>query len=161
MRKRRFVSFRLSLVRRYLVFFDDGYAQYVTHEGIYLVWEHSSLVWEDMPNDTRDFVKKYLETYPERPMVKLQTGQIVRTEWKGKWWIARVLQVDASLVQMHFDADGRTEWIYRGSARLGPLYLELLKASARQQGNKTHHVPNNAHNRLPRIPPTSFNKVSE
>lgn len=82
-------------------------------------------------------MKKYMESYPERPMVKLQTGQVVKTEWNGKWWIARVVQVDASLVQMHFDADNRTEWIYRGSARLGPLYVELLKANARQQGSHT------------------------
>lgn len=142
-----------------MVFFDDGYAQYVTHENIYLVWESSPHVWEDVPSDSRDFVKKYLETYPERPMVKLQPEQIVKTEWKGKWWIAKVLQVDGSLVQMYFDADGRTEWIYRGSTRLGPLYLEILKASARQQGNKTHHVPSNAHNRLPRIP--AISNVSE
>jgi histone-lysine N-methyltransferase SETDB1 len=75
-----------------------------------------------------------MESYPERPMVKLQRGQVVKTEWNGKWWIARVREVDASLVQMHFDADNRTEWIYRGSARLGPLYLELMKANLRQQG---------------------------
>ncbi|XP_031841422.1 SET domain bifurcated histone lysine methyltransferase eggless isoform X2 [Nomia melanderi] len=135
---------------RYLIFFDDGYAQYVEHNHIYLVAESSSKVWEDIPNESREFVKKYIETYPERPMVKLQTGQVVKTEWNGKWWIARVVQVDASLVQMHFDADGRTEWIYRGSARLGPLYLELLKANARQQG---HHASVNTptRHRLPAI----------
>ena len=135
---------------RYLVFFDDGYAQYVEHRYIYLVAESSAKVWEDIPNESKDFVKKYIDTYPERPMVKLQTGQIVKTEWNGKWWIARVVQVDASLVQMHFDADGRTEWIYRGSARLGPLYLELLKANARQQG---HHASVNtpSRHRLPAI----------
>ncbi|KOC60821.1 Histone-lysine N-methyltransferase eggless [Habropoda laboriosa] len=135
---------------RYLIFFDDGYAQYVEHKHIYLVAESSPKVWEDIPNESRDFVKKYIETYPERPMVKLQTGQVVKTEWNGKWWIARVVQVDASLVQMHFDADGRTEWIYRGSARLGPLYLELLKANARQQG---HHASVNtpSRHRLPAI----------
>lgn len=119
---------------RYLVFFDDGYAQYVTHKDILLVWEISlGRVWEDVPKESREFVKKYLESYPERPMVKLQTGQMVKTEWKGKWWLARVVQVDASLVQMYFDADKRTEWIYRGSTRLGPLFLEILKANARQQ----------------------------
>lgn len=135
---------------RYLIFFDDGYAQYVVHKDIYLVAESSSKVWEDVPNESRDFVKKYIETYPERPMVKLQTGQVVKTEWNGKWWIARVVQVDASLVQMHFDADGRTEWIYRGSARLGPLYIELLKANARQQG---HHASVNSpsRHRLPAV----------
>lgn len=133
---------------RYLVFFDDGYAQYVIHKNIYLVSESSPQVWEDVPSPSRDFVKKYMESYPERPMVKLQTGQVVKTEWNGKWWIARVIQVDASLVQMHFDADNRTEWIYRGSARLGPLYVELLKANARQQGNHaTANAP--ARHRLP------------
>ena len=75
-----------------------------------------------------------MESYPERPMVKLQVGQVVKTESNGKWWVARVNEVDSSLVQMYFDADNRTEWIYRGSTRLGPLYLELMKANRRQQG---------------------------
>lgn len=34
---------------------------------------------------------------------------------------------------MHFDADSRTEWIYRGSTRLGPLYNELANAQARKE----------------------------
>ncbi|XP_012219332.1 histone-lysine N-methyltransferase eggless [Linepithema humile] len=125
---------------RYLVFFDDGYAQYVYHKDVYLVWETSLRVWEDVPSESRDFVKKYFESYPERPMVKLQRGQMVKTEWKGKWWLAKVIQVDASLVQMHFEADGRTEWIYRGSTRLGPLFLAVLKANTRQlqQSRNTH-----------------------
>lgn len=127
-----------------MIFFDDGYAQYVTHEDIFLVLENSLHVWEDIPSESREFVKKYLDTYPERPMVKLQTGQIVKTEWNGKWWIAKVMQVDASLVQMHFVADDRMEWIYRGSARLGPLFIEFLKANARKQG---HHIASNTHNR--------------
>lgn len=139
---------------RYLVFFDDGYAQYVTHKDILIVWDSSPRVWEDIPSNSRDFVKKYLETYPERPMVKLQRGQIVRTEWKGKWWVGKVIQVDASLVQMYFPADERYEWIYRGSTRLGPLYFEVQKANARQQGNKPHHMSGNAHN-LHRISATS------
>ncbi|XP_011866930.1 PREDICTED: histone-lysine N-methyltransferase SETDB1 [Vollenhovia emeryi] len=132
---------------RYLVFFDDGYAQYVVHTDIYLVWETSLRIWEDIPSESREFVKKYMESYPERPMVKLQPGQMVKTEWKGKWWLAKVMQVDASLVQMHFNADKRTEWIYRGSTRLGPLYIEALRAIARQKPQQ----PGNAHSRH-RIP---------
>lgn len=131
------------------MFFDDGYAQYVTHKDIFLVWETSPRIWEDVPSESRDFVKKYLESYPERPMVKLQTGQMVKTEWKGKWWLARVIQVDASLVQMHFDADRRTEWIYRGSTRLGPLYLEILKANTRQQLQQSGNA--HARHRIPAV----------
>lgn len=99
-------------------------------------------------------MKKYLESYPERPMVKLQPDQMVKTEWKGKWWLAKVMQVDASLVQMHFNADRRTEWIYRGSTRLGPLFIEILKANARQQLQQS----GSTHTRH-RIPATS--SVSE
>lgn len=102
--------------------------------------ESSPKVWEDIPPDGQDFVKKYVEAYPERAMVKLQKDQKIKTEWNGKWWLSTVLQVDASLAQMYFHADHRTEWIYRGSSRLGPLYLELYKANARIQG---HHAARN------------------
>lgn len=80
-------------------------------------------------------------------MVKLQPGQRVKTEWKGKWWLARVLQVDASLVQMHFDADGRNEWIYRGSTRLYPLFMEMVKAKSRQQFEQSGNT--HARHRIP------------
>lgn len=58
----------------------------------------------------------------------------------GKWWMARVLVVDGSLAKMHFEADNRTEWIYRGSTRLGPLFQELVAAEARkEQGALSRH----------------------
>lgn len=121
---------------RYLIFFDDGYAQYVQHSQVHLVCEVSKAVWEDIHPDSKEFIKSYLQQYPERPMVKLQTGQVVKTEWNGKWWIANVVQVDGSLVKMHFSADKRTEWIYRGSTRLGPLYNELANAEANKAAGK-------------------------
>lgn len=122
---------------RYLVFFDDGYAQYVPHNKILVVCETSTNVWDDMHPDSRDFIEKYLKSYPERPMVKLAPNQVVKTEWNGKWWIARVVQVDGSLVKMSFDADKRTEWIYRGSTRLAPLYTQLANQQARQESGGT------------------------
>lgn len=104
---------------RYLVFFDDGYAQYVYHAKVLVVCESSPNIWEDVHKDSRLFINRYLQNYPDRPMVKLQRGQLVKTEWSGKWWTATVLKIDTSLVQMYFESDGRTEWIYRGSTRLG------------------------------------------
>lgn len=115
---------------RYLVFYDDGHAQYVKHQDIYVVTESSPRVWDDLPIQSRDFVKNYLDKYPEIPMTKLSPDQRIKTEWMGKWWMARVVQVDANLVQMYFEADKRTEWIYRGSARLEPLYIEALKLAS-------------------------------
>ena len=110
---------------RYLVFFDDGCASYVAHQNVRAVCEMSTNVWEDIHPNSREFIRQYLQQYPERPMVNLVVGQVVTTELDGKWLISKVKQVDASLVKLVFDVDGRTEWIYRGSSRLGPLFKEL------------------------------------
>ena len=85
---------------RYLVFFDDGYASYIRHEELRLVCYQSENVWDDVHIDSREFIKKYLDKYPERPMVKLSPGQIVKTEWDGRWCQTRVITVDASLVRV-------------------------------------------------------------
>lgn len=114
---------------RYLVFFDDGYAQYVDVDKVFVMCGTSKQVWEDMYRDVQDFVRNYLDKYPERPMLRLRKGQTVKTEWNGKWWMARVLTVDSSLVKMSFEADNRTEWIYRGSTRFAPLYTALNQST--------------------------------
>ncbi|XP_047542630.1 histone-lysine N-methyltransferase SETDB1-B isoform X2 [Vanessa atalanta] len=113
---------------RYLIFFDDGYAQYAQHAQTRLVCECSCFVWEEVHPYSREFVRQYLFAYPERPMVRLHAGQNLKTEWRGKWWSSRVVRVDASLVEVQFLRRDRREWIYRGSTRLAPLYLELQAA---------------------------------
>ncbi|KAF2359319.1 hypothetical protein FHG87_009930, partial [Trinorchestia longiramus] len=120
---------------KYLIFFDDGYAQYVFHRDIRVVTEASLQPWEDVCSDSRDFIKEYVQMYPERPMVRLQKWNNVKTEWNGKWWRALVMEVEGSLVKMYFPTDGRSEWIYRGSTRLSPLFHKKmsLQANAEQQ----------------------------
>ncbi|KAB0791507.1 hypothetical protein PPYR_03307 [Photinus pyralis] len=118
---------------RYLIFFDDGYAQYVHHKMVHLIYESSKDVWEDMHVDSRLFIKKYLESYPERPMVRLRKDQTVRTEYNGKWCFATAMAIDCSLVKMFFETSNRIEWIYRGSTRLNPMFKEEQAASNRHQ----------------------------
>ncbi|KAL8568155.1 hypothetical protein ACOMHN_027678 [Nucella lapillus] len=115
--------------KRFLVFFDDGYAQYCWAKELHKVYYQSENVWEDIHPDSQEFIKEYLKQYPERPMVRLMNGQIVKTEWNGRWWTAKVMEVDASLVKMYFQADKRTEWIYRGSTRLEPLFKALSRCN--------------------------------
>lgn len=110
---------------RYLVFFDDGYAQYVEHEDVRVVCEASANVWEDVVAESREFIQTYLLQFSKmRPMVQVQRGQRMMTEYGGKWINALVIAVDASLVQMYFEDEKRYEWIYRGSTRLGPLFRQ-------------------------------------
>jgi len=84
-------------------------------------------VSDDVHENIREFVKMYLHKYPERPMVKFNKKQVVRTELNNSWCSAKVKNLDASLVQLKFlDIKvEHTEWMYRGSNRLGPIYNKL------------------------------------
>ncbi|XP_046453809.1 histone-lysine N-methyltransferase SETDB1-like isoform X2 [Daphnia pulex] len=129
---------------RYLVFFDDGYAQYCTHEQVTMVCQSSRDVWQDIHMNSRSFVLNYLKQYPERAMVKLQRGQTVKTELNGNWFQGRVETVDASLANIYFPSENRFEWIYRGSTRLHPLFDLLANAEARKNQGATRPTHNMA-----------------
>jgi len=70
---------------RYLVFFDDGYAQYVKHENIFPVCRVSENVIDDIDPKNKAFIEKYKADYPERAMVRLLPGQTVKTDFDKKW----------------------------------------------------------------------------
>ncbi|ODM97156.1 Histone-lysine N-methyltransferase eggless [Orchesella cincta] len=107
---------------QYLIFFDDGYAQYVTSDGILLICDNSQPVWNDIYAESHDFIKDYINKYPSWPMVRMSINSMVSTEWNGRWLIARVKEVDCAMAKLRFENDGREEWIYRGSPRLRPIY---------------------------------------
>ncbi|KAJ8024057.1 Histone-lysine N-methyltransferase SETDB1 [Holothuria leucospilota] len=111
---------------RYLVFFDDGYVQYMHRKRIYLVYQNSKNVWDDVEELMSEFVKDYLEQYPFRPLVRVVSGSEVKTEFQGKWLRARVVEVDSSLVLMQYTNDLQKEWLYRGSTRLEPVYRFVM-----------------------------------
>ncbi|EDW01619.1 histone-lysine N-methyltransferase eggless [Drosophila grimshawi] len=128
---------------RYLIFYDDGYTQYVQHSDVRLVCLASEKVWEDVHPGSRDFIQKYVEKYSvDRPMVQCTRGQNMNTESNGTWLYARVIDIDCSLVQMQFDDDkNHTEWIYRGSLRLGPVFKETQNALNSANAMQQHRVP--------------------
>ncbi|XP_022904964.2 histone-lysine N-methyltransferase eggless [Onthophagus taurus] len=133
---------QLSNKYRYLIFFDDGYAQYVSHNHVHLIHEASSDVTEDINVNARAFVRKYLENYKNRALVKCLKDQTVRTEYNGRWRVATVLNVDCSLVQVYFDDINRIEWIYRGSTRFGPMFDLEQAAANRQHKHRFSRKPN-------------------
>lgn len=57
------------------------------------------------------------------------------------------MNVDCSLVQVFFDNLSRTEWIYRGSTRLSPMFREEQNATSRHTGVRTRK-PGPVSNRL-------------
>uniref|UniRef100_A0AAY4AF49 [histone H3]-lysine(4) N-trimethyltransferase n=1 Tax=Denticeps clupeoides TaxID=299321 RepID=A0AAY4AF49_9TELE len=121
---------------RFLIFFDDGYASYVSLLELYPVCRPLKKTWEDIEDAScRDFIEEYITAYPNRPMVLLKPGQLIKTEWEGTWWRSRVEEVDGSLVKILFLDDKRSEWIYRGSTRLEPMF-NLKMNTANTQDKK-------------------------
>ncbi|XP_061885660.1 histone-lysine N-methyltransferase SETDB1-B isoform X1 [Entelurus aequoreus] len=120
---------------RFLIFFDDGYASYVNLPDLYPVCRPLKRTWEDIEDAScRDFIEEYITAYPSRPMVLLKVGQIIKTEWDGTWWKSKVEEVDGSLVKILFLDDKRTEWIYRGSTRLEPMFnLKMTTANTQEK----------------------------
>uniref|UniRef100_A0A8C1Y262 SET domain bifurcated histone lysine methyltransferase 1b n=1 Tax=Cyprinus carpio TaxID=7962 RepID=A0A8C1Y262_CYPCA len=120
---------------RFLIFFDDGYASYVGLPELYPICRPLKKTWEDIEDAScRDFIEEYVTSYPNRPMVLLKPGQIIKTEWEGTWWKSRVEEVDGSLVKMLFLDDKRSEWIYRGSTRLEPMFnLKMNTANSQEK----------------------------
>ncbi|XP_055947550.1 histone-lysine N-methyltransferase SETDB1-like isoform X2 [Argiope bruennichi] len=141
---------------RYLIFFDDGYAQYIDNKDIYVVCYQSIDVADDVHENISEFIRTYLQKYPERPMVKLQKNEITKTEFDRKWWDTKVVDVDASMVKMLFIATNRTEWIYRGSTRLKLLYNELANAEANRVAGK--HRRHNVILRKPHQPYVEYTR---
>ncbi|XP_053330692.1 histone-lysine N-methyltransferase SETDB1 [Spea bombifrons] len=119
---------------RYLIFFDDGYASYVTQSELYSVCRALNKSWEDIEDvSCRDFIEEYVTAYPNRPMVLLKSGQMIKTEWEGTWWKSKVEEVDGSLVKILFLDDKRCEWIYRGSTRLEPMFSMKTSTASMQE----------------------------
>ncbi|VDP63361.1 unnamed protein product [Schistosoma curassoni] len=116
--------------QRYLLFFDDGYTQYSPPNEIYRICHQSKENWKEATESSQEFIKRYLAQYPQRPMVRLKPGQIVETELDGDWMKATVEKVDASLALMKFSRT-HSEWIYRGSTRLEPLFSDLLTSQSK------------------------------
>ena len=111
---------------RYLVFYDDGYALYLDPSEIRVVCQANKDVWLDVLSDNDKFIKKYLETFPNRSMTMLEVGQKVNIELAGGLQEAEVVSVDCALAGITFPgSDGVLEWIYRGSTRLQPVISEL------------------------------------
>ncbi|XP_050520332.1 histone-lysine N-methyltransferase eggless-like [Daktulosphaira vitifoliae] len=132
---------------RYMIFFDDGYAQYAYHKNIRLVCRQSEDVSNDVHENIKEFIKIYLDKYPNRAMVKFNKKQRVRTELDNKWWLAKVIDLDASLVKLKFlDLNYKhEEWMYRGSNRLAPIHSQIGRNKHRYKAlanvNKTLNRP--------------------
>ena len=96
---------------RFLVFPDQGGALYCSASEL-----RTSTTRLEPP---ASWIRAYLESYPERAMVRLTKGQKVELEIGGEMLSTTVEKVDCSMVLL---SKGMwQEWVYRGDLKLGPL----------------------------------------
>jgi len=124
---------------RYLIFLDDGGSAYVSHSNVRVIVMPSPDVWNDVGEMNKEYIYEYLQQYPERPMLRLSVGQSVKTEVDGIWLDARVLKIDCSLALLSMKNGLHTEWLYRGSTRLEPLYSQRKQQHERKVLGTPHH----------------------
>ena len=93
----------VSNKNRYLVFFDDGYAVYLHHKDIRVVYSSDQDVWKDVDKNNREFVRDYIQQQqlPKKYMITLMEGDKVRTELNGRVVEAEVNKVEGNLPCRH------------------------------------------------------------
>ncbi|CAO1326729.1 unnamed protein product [Diamesa serratosioi] len=118
--------------RRYLVFCDYGHVRYILSSEVRQVVEQSENVVDDLHKNLKSFMTDYMKlmsmTQNQRPLFNVRRGQRVPVELNGEWRNAVVIEIDCSIIKVHFAAENSDEWIYRGSKRLGPIFTQATRS---------------------------------
>ncbi len=85
---------------RALVFFYDGFAQYLPPSRLHLCYQWDSITPDRNYRSIKKFFKEYFSQYPKRLMLRLREGDTVQLERFRDVLEARVVQVDCSLVKV-------------------------------------------------------------
>ncbi|KAJ0055070.1 hypothetical protein NL108_008998 [Boleophthalmus pectinirostris] len=104
---------------RFLIFFDDHRAIYVSLPVIRIIYKPLSTPLDDIRDEAhKNFMKEYLERMPFPPQTQFRIEQCIKVQCDGVMEPCTVLQIDSSLMEVVFTKDNHKEWIYRGSKRL-------------------------------------------
>ena len=76
---------------------------------------------------------KYVEFHEDQSILLIILLYFV--SHTGMWVNARVVEIDCSLVHLVFLNDKHSEWLYRGSTRLYPMYIGVHRRGSRRIGH--------------------------
>lgn len=131
--------------RRFLIFCDYGQVKYCPPSDVREVFETSENVWEDVHKNLSQFIRDYLisrrEVNKSRAMLNLQVGSKILVEQASDWRQAIVQDVDCSLAKIFFPHNRSSEWLYRGSKRLHPIYMQAAKSQNTTQRSAFRRDP--------------------
>lgn len=118
---------------RYLVLFDNGTAGYIKPTLVYPIFDALNLPADRLHPDHVKYLAYYFKNFPERKMVRLGQEATLEVYLNKKWFKARVLDVDCSLVKLELrnflfssSISWYSLWLFRGSFSLHPLYEDAM-----------------------------------
>ncbi len=103
------------------MFFDNGFARYIERNEAFLLFEPNDIP-AHLDENHLSFLDAYFDRYPQKTMAQLKINDILSAFYDNRWQITRVVDVDCSLVRLHFQETKHFEWLYRGSYRLYTVY---------------------------------------
>lgn len=118
----------------YLVFFDDGHAQYVAAEDIRVVNGDPGI--EHVTANIRDFYEYYFGVHRTgRRKADCKINDILRVFLNGEFRNAIVRKFyGSSLIMVQFLVGNTIEWIYEGSPRIDKVYKSVC-TFLKERGN--------------------------
>lgn len=124
----------LSNAFHYLIFFDNGHVNYVPPKRVREMMENDR--WLHVHENARIFMNYYFgfltnDTAKNRagcPRVEETLDARFQVERDGKWKYGKIVETQyGSLIKIEYEGTKRTEWFYRGSPRLGPIWRKYVK----------------------------------
>ncbi|KAI0988841.1 hypothetical protein GJ496_006696 [Pomphorhynchus laevis] len=119
---------------RYLIFFDHDFIEYCASD-VYRILNQNceSTAGTD---EYKHFVKQYFRNYPDRPMIRLRSGENIHflrnylENSNHEWVETKIIRIDCSMMLLKYQDE--MEWVFRGSPRLQPmhrLYAKQIRAN--------------------------------
>lgn len=98
--------------------------QYKQHSDIRLIiYKHKQQIEDiDLPLSYQQYLLEYTQKYPAHHILSFEQNNLVQVEFKFQWRYAKVLNIDASMVQVRYLNFNRVEWLYRGSPRIWEIF---------------------------------------
>lgn len=135
-------KYKKDNVWHYLIFFDDGFIQYVEHSRIRLVFTKSSYKYSHQ--NLNRFCEYYFTgpSFDKTPEMDCNIGSVVQVYVNGafnKAYIVNEFKLNnhklPTMFQIYFDKWKRYEWIYSGSPRFELIWKHLNRSKSLDKFN--------------------------
>ena len=111
---------------RYLIIFDDGFAQYVQKNQVLPIIDSFALP-NFLNEDHVNFLKRCFQVDSDKRMIRLVKNQYQKLFYNFKWYSSKVIEFDCSMAKFYIEDLDQTQWLYRGSYSIYSCFERMLE----------------------------------